>query len=97
MPGQGAYREISSCSNCQDFQARRMGLRYREPTPEGKEIFHPDLTALEYECRALSKTAKPSRCRVYAYESTHYFDLFPGYVWIFLCRRTFWVEQKVVL
>eukprot|EP00904_Undaria_pinnatifida_P012681 jgi/Undpi1/8543/HiC_scaffold_25.g11008.m1 len=37
MPGQGAYREISSCSNCQDFQARRMGLRYREPTPEGKK------------------------------------------------------------
>lgn len=41
MPGQGAYREISSCSNCQDFQARRMGLRYREPTPEGEHIFHP--------------------------------------------------------
>ncbi|CAN0483461.1 unnamed protein product, partial [Scytosiphon promiscuus] len=38
MAGQGAYREISSCSNCQDFQARRMGLRYREPTPEGKVL-----------------------------------------------------------
>lgn len=36
MPGQAAYREISSCSNCQDFQARRMALRYREPMPEGK-------------------------------------------------------------
>lgn len=35
MPGQGAYREISSCSNCHDFQARRMALRYREPIPEG--------------------------------------------------------------
>lgn len=35
MPGQGAYREISSCSNCQDFQARRMTLRYREPPTEG--------------------------------------------------------------
>lgn len=29
LPGQGAWREISSCSNCGDFQARRMGLRYR--------------------------------------------------------------------
>jgi seryl-tRNA synthetase len=32
LPGQGAYREISSCSNCEDFQARRAEIRYR---PEG--------------------------------------------------------------
>lgn len=30
MPGQGCYREISSCSNCTDFQARRMRARYKE-------------------------------------------------------------------
>lgn len=30
MPGQQAFREVSSCSNCHDFQSRRMGLRYRE-------------------------------------------------------------------
>jgi len=29
LPGQNAYREISSCSNCTDFQARRADLRYR--------------------------------------------------------------------
>jgi seryl-tRNA synthetase len=29
LPGQGAYREISSCSLCGDFQARRMNARYR--------------------------------------------------------------------
>jgi seryl-tRNA synthetase len=29
LPGQNAYREISSCSNCEDFQARRAGLRCR--------------------------------------------------------------------
>jgi seryl-tRNA synthetase len=29
LPGQQAYREISSCSNCGDFQARRAGIRYR--------------------------------------------------------------------
>jgi seryl-tRNA synthetase len=34
LPGQDAYREISSCSNCEDFQARRAGLRYR--TAAGK-------------------------------------------------------------
>jgi seryl-tRNA synthetase len=33
LPGQGIYREISSCSNCTDFQARRASLRYR---PEAK-------------------------------------------------------------
>jgi seryl-tRNA synthetase len=30
LPGQGAWREISSCSNCREFQARRMGARYRK-------------------------------------------------------------------
>jgi seryl-tRNA synthetase len=35
LPGQNAYREISSCSNCEDFQARRAGLRYR-PADGGK-------------------------------------------------------------
>jgi seryl-tRNA synthetase len=29
LPSQGRYREISSCSNCEDFQSRRMSLRYR--------------------------------------------------------------------
>ncbi len=29
LPGQGLYREISSCSNCRDFQARRMNARFR--------------------------------------------------------------------
>ncbi|HHV16655.1 MAG TPA: serine--tRNA ligase [Gelria sp.] len=35
MPGYNDYREISSCSNCEDFQARRANIRYR-PTPKGK-------------------------------------------------------------
>src|SRR3546814_4185293 len=34
LPGQDAYREISSCSNCGDFQARRMKARFR---PAGEE------------------------------------------------------------
>ena len=38
LPGQSAYREISSCSNCTDFQARRASLRYR-PDPQGKPRF----------------------------------------------------------
>ena len=36
LPGQGAYREISSCSVCGDFQARRMNARYRPE--DGKEL-----------------------------------------------------------
>jgi seryl-tRNA synthetase len=36
LPGQNAYREISSCSNCEDFQARRAMIRYY-PTPDAKK------------------------------------------------------------
>jgi seryl-tRNA synthetase len=38
LPGQGDYREISSCSNCTDFQARRSNIRYR-PEPGAKPAF----------------------------------------------------------
>ena len=38
LPGQNAYREISSCSNCEDFQARRANIRYRKEK-KGKPIF----------------------------------------------------------
>ena len=38
LPGQNAYREISSCSNCEDFQARRADLRFR-PAGTGKPRF----------------------------------------------------------
>jgi seryl-tRNA synthetase len=37
LPGQGLYREISSCSNCTDFQARRMNARFRGGA-DGKTI-----------------------------------------------------------
>lgn len=40
LPGQGAYREISSCSNCGDFQARRMNSRYRPEGGKGTEFVH---------------------------------------------------------
>jgi len=35
LPGQNAYREISSCSNCKDFQARRANVRFRRSAGEG--------------------------------------------------------------
>jgi len=38
LPSQHCYREISSCSNCEDFQARRMGMKYR-PAKGGKPRF----------------------------------------------------------
>jgi len=40
LPGQNAYREISSCSNCGDFQARRMNARYRPEGSKGTEFVH---------------------------------------------------------
>jgi seryl-tRNA synthetase len=40
LPGQGAYREISSCSNCGDFQARRMNARFRPEGGKGTEFVH---------------------------------------------------------
>ncbi|MBA3053608.1 MAG: serine--tRNA ligase [Sphingomonadales bacterium] len=40
LPGQGAYREISSISNCGDFQARRMNTRYRPDGQKGTEFVH---------------------------------------------------------
>lgn len=40
LPSQGRYREISSCSNCEAFQARRMRARYREPGSGRSEFLH---------------------------------------------------------
>lgn len=40
LPGQDTYREISSCSNCGDFQARRMNARYRPEGGKGTEFVH---------------------------------------------------------
>ena len=40
LPGQQAYREISSCSNTQDFQARRMQARFRNAETGKPELLH---------------------------------------------------------
>jgi seryl-tRNA synthetase len=40
LPGQNAYREISSCSNCGDFQARRMNARYRPKDSKQLQFVH---------------------------------------------------------
>jgi len=40
LPGQQAYREISSCSNCGDWQARRMNPRYRPEGGKGTAFVH---------------------------------------------------------
>jgi seryl-tRNA synthetase len=40
LPSQGSYREISSCSNCGDFQARRMQARWRNPATGKPELVH---------------------------------------------------------
>jgi seryl-tRNA synthetase len=40
LPGQAAYREISSCSNCGEFQARRMKARFRKAGEKGTRFVH---------------------------------------------------------
>jgi len=40
MPSQNAYREVVSCSNCTDFQARRLAVRYRKSTADKPELVH---------------------------------------------------------
>lgn len=41
LPSYGAYKEISSCSNCEDFQARRANIRYKDPDNfKGKRFVH---------------------------------------------------------
>ena len=40
LPGQQRFREISSCSNCEEFQARRLKARWRNPALGGTEFVH---------------------------------------------------------
>jgi len=40
MPGQNAYREVVSCSNCLDYQARRLGIKYRDKPNEESKFVH---------------------------------------------------------
>ncbi|MEO1131484.1 MAG: serine--tRNA ligase [Cyanobacteria bacterium J06639_1] len=40
LPSQGTYREISSCSNCWDFQARRANLRFKQAGKKGTQFVH---------------------------------------------------------
>ena len=40
MPAQGVYREISSCSNFEDFQARRANIRFRRKNQKGTQLVH---------------------------------------------------------
>lgn len=40
VPGENTYREISSCSNCTDFQARRMQARFRSPEVKKPQLVH---------------------------------------------------------
>lgn len=40
LPSAGKYREISSCSNCGDFQARRGNIRFKEPGKKGTRYLH---------------------------------------------------------
>ena len=57
-PGQGSYLEVSSCSNCEDYQARRMNLRYKAESGENRfpHILNGSGTALARLFVALIET-----------------------------------------
>ena len=57
-PGQGSYLEVSSCSNCEDFQARRMNLRFKTEDGDNKfpHILNGSGTALARLFVALIET-----------------------------------------
>lgn len=59
-PGQGQYLEVSSCSNCEDFQARRMGLRFKSSEGENRfpHILNGSGTALARLFVALVETCQ---------------------------------------
>ena len=59
-PGQGSYLEVSSCSNCEDFQARRMNLRFKSNAGENKfpHILNGSGTALARLFVALVETCQ---------------------------------------
>ena len=61
-PGQGSYLEVSSCSNCEDFQARRMNLRYKTASGENRfpHILNGSGTALARLFVALIETFQQS-------------------------------------
>ena len=40
LPGQNTFYEVSSCSNCTDFQARRAGIRYRQQAESKPRLAH---------------------------------------------------------
>ena len=61
-PGQGQYLEVSSCSNCEDFQARRMNLRYKSAEGDNRfpHILNGSGTALARLFVALVETCQQS-------------------------------------
>ncbi len=64
MAGQKAYREIVSCSNCADYQARRLGIRFRDRTNEETRLVHTlnsTLVATERTMVAILENYQTSR------------------------------------
>ena len=69
-PGQGSYLEVSSCSNCEDFQARRMNLRFKTESGDNKlpHILNGSGTALARLFVALIETHQQADGRVHVPE-----------------------------
>lgn len=84
LPSQNMYREISSCSNCEDFQARRAGIRFKKEA-KGKTQFVHTLNgsglAVGRTFVAILENFQDSRGRVQIPEPLHkYLNGYPGFV-----------------
>jgi seryl-tRNA synthetase len=76
LPGQGAYREIVSCSNCTDYQARRLNIRCRKNPGDPTEVVHTlnstacaigrTIVAILENCQGEDGVAVPKALRAYA-------------------------------
>jgi seryl-tRNA synthetase len=72
MAGQNAYREIVSCSNCIDYQARRLGIRFRDRTNEETRLVHTlnsTLVATERTMVAILENYQTSKGTVHVPEA----------------------------
>ncbi|MGE0616026.1 MAG: serine--tRNA ligase [Bacteriovoracia bacterium] len=97
LPAQNAYREISSCSNCDDFQARRAKIRYRKDAAGKPQLAHTlngsglavgrtFIAILENYQDAAGNVRVPKALRPYL-EGSPGFELREGDLWIVPARR----------
>lgn len=100
MPGRGSWGEISSASNCTDYQSRRLHIRYRPATPPGTTPEAAHTTGVRFAHTLNGTAAAIPRLIVALLENGARFDDKGGVVGVNLPRslRPFWVggERDII-